>query len=123
MQDVVEFGFVPTSLVDDLSDMGQWKIRADAIEQLQHIVGDLQDVDAVLPHLPQFVRFLLTLLLLVISAESAAHRWGSYRLELVEIKFSRRIIAILGNFLYLPGPASTVHGGDGKWLIAVQIKL
>eukprot|EP00240_Pyramimonas_obovata_P013017 CAMPEP_0118947672 /NCGR_PEP_ID=MMETSP1169-20130426/46465_1 /TAXON_ID=36882 /ORGANISM="Pyramimonas obovata, Strain CCMP722" /LENGTH=250 /DNA_ID=CAMNT_0006893931 /DNA_START=202 /DNA_END=951 /DNA_ORIENTATION=- len=60
----LEFGFVPRKIVTDLQDIGNWKLRADAIETLQTVVGDLgkSDVYKVEPHLPALVRFINKLL-------------------------------------------------------------
>eukprot|EP00232_Nephroselmis_pyriformis_P009083 CAMPEP_0182896514 /NCGR_PEP_ID=MMETSP0034_2-20130328/26317_1 /TAXON_ID=156128 /ORGANISM="Nephroselmis pyriformis, Strain CCMP717" /LENGTH=435 /DNA_ID=CAMNT_0025030385 /DNA_START=326 /DNA_END=1630 /DNA_ORIENTATION=+ len=58
----VEYGFVSQQVVYDLQDIGNWKVRADAIETLQGLVEDLQDTRTVMASLPEFVRFLTTLL-------------------------------------------------------------
>ena len=56
------FGFVEASVVANLRDIGNWKVRADAIENLQGAVACLYDVTPVMPHLADFVAFLRGLL-------------------------------------------------------------
>jgi hypothetical protein len=38
----LEFGFVPGQIVRDLGEIGNWKVRADAIETLQRLVGSIR---------------------------------------------------------------------------------
>ena len=38
----MEFGFVPASIVRDLGAIGNWKVRADAIETLQRLVAAIR---------------------------------------------------------------------------------
>ena len=58
----LEFGFVPEGTITALCDLGNWKVRADAIEKLHRLVLDLPDGAPVLPTLPEFVGFLNKLL-------------------------------------------------------------
>ena len=58
----LEFGFVERQLVADLRDIGRWKVRAEAMEQLHQRVVSLSSVGRLLPALPDFVAFLQTLL-------------------------------------------------------------
>ena len=58
----LEFGFVPEGTISALCDLGNWKVRADAIEKLHRLVLDLPDGVPVLPTLPEFVGFLNKLL-------------------------------------------------------------
>jgi hypothetical protein len=57
-----EFGFVPAVTVTSLRDLGNWKSRADAIEQLRSLVDELPDAKKVLPSLGAFAGFLNKLL-------------------------------------------------------------
>ena len=59
---LLEFGFVPEGTITALCDLGNWKVRADAIEALHRLTQDLPDGTAVLPTLPEFVGFLNKLL-------------------------------------------------------------
>lgn len=38
----MEFGFVPNRVVRELGEIGNWKVRADAIETLQRLVGAIR---------------------------------------------------------------------------------
>ena len=59
----IEFGFVPSKTVSALKDLGNWKVRADAIESLHRLVLNLPDGGrAALPSLHAFVGFLNRLL-------------------------------------------------------------
>ena len=58
----MEFGFVPAGTVQSLRDLGNWKVRADAIERLHQLVLDLPSGVAVLPSLDEFTGFLVRLL-------------------------------------------------------------
>jgi len=60
----MEFGFVPRKVVQDLQDIGNWKVRADAVELLQFSVSQLSktDVPRMRPRLPELMRFLGKLL-------------------------------------------------------------
>ena len=58
-----EFGFVPHATVASLRDLGNWKVRADAIQSLHKLVLDLpRGAPRVLPSLGEFAGFLNTLL-------------------------------------------------------------
>ncbi|GAX73544.1 hypothetical protein CEUSTIGMA_g995.t1 [Chlamydomonas eustigma] len=57
----MELGFVPKSIVDDLQDIGNWKSRATAIDRLHAALRDVEDKSELLSELPQFVKFLMTL--------------------------------------------------------------
>ncbi|KAF5833410.1 armadillo-type protein [Dunaliella salina] len=57
----VEFGFVPKQVVSDLQDIGNWKSRASAIDNLHKALHDVGDKTQLLPGLPRFVAFLVTL--------------------------------------------------------------
>eukprot|EP00195_Chlamydomonas_chlamydogama_P001663 CAMPEP_0202916712 /NCGR_PEP_ID=MMETSP1392-20130828/69262_1 /ASSEMBLY_ACC=CAM_ASM_000868 /TAXON_ID=225041 /ORGANISM="Chlamydomonas chlamydogama, Strain SAG 11-48b" /LENGTH=1484 /DNA_ID=CAMNT_0049609237 /DNA_START=160 /DNA_END=4614 /DNA_ORIENTATION=+ len=57
----VEFGFVPRQVVADLQDIGNWKSRATAIDNLQKALRDADDKASVVVGLPKFVGFLMTL--------------------------------------------------------------
>ncbi|KAL6762580.1 hypothetical protein V8C86DRAFT_609916 [Haematococcus lacustris] len=56
-----EFGFVPASIVADLANIGAWKSRATAIDNLQKALHDVSDKQQLLPGLGRFVAFLVTL--------------------------------------------------------------
>ena len=58
----MEFGFVPAGTVQSLRDLGNWKVRADAIERLHQLVLDLPSGVAVIPSLDEFTGFLVRLL-------------------------------------------------------------
>lgn len=57
----VEFGFVDKGIIDALTDIGNWKARATAIDSLHQALKDIDDKAAVVSGLPQFVGFLMTL--------------------------------------------------------------
>ena len=48
--------------MQSLRDLGNWKVRADAIERLHQLVLDLPSGAAVLPSLGEFAGFLVRLL-------------------------------------------------------------
>eukprot|EP01028_Stygiella_incarcerata_P012641 TRINITY_DN7997_c0_g1_i2.p1 TRINITY_DN7997_c0_g1~~TRINITY_DN7997_c0_g1_i2.p1 ORF type:complete len:900 (+),score=210.30 TRINITY_DN7997_c0_g1_i2:357-3056(+) len=57
-----EFGFVPASLVHDLRDRSNWKVRAVAIERFLELAQMIRDTRRVVSHLREltdFLRFLL----------------------------------------------------------------
>eukprot|EP00201_Polytomella_parva_P005862 CAMPEP_0175084752 /NCGR_PEP_ID=MMETSP0052_2-20121109/28248_1 /TAXON_ID=51329 ORGANISM="Polytomella parva, Strain SAG 63-3" /NCGR_SAMPLE_ID=MMETSP0052_2 /ASSEMBLY_ACC=CAM_ASM_000194 /LENGTH=361 /DNA_ID=CAMNT_0016356619 /DNA_START=100 /DNA_END=1185 /DNA_ORIENTATION=- len=58
----MEFGFVPKSVINDLQDIGNWKLRASAIDSLQKSLREVSDKSTILPGLSQFVSFLMSLL-------------------------------------------------------------
>lgn len=58
----LQFGFVPHGTIAALCDLGNWKMRADAIETLHRLVLDLPNGVDILPTLPEFVGFLNKLL-------------------------------------------------------------
>ncbi len=63
MSGAMEFGFVPSETVSALHDLGNWKVRADAIERLSACVSDLAPGGrAALPRINEFVAFLNKLL-------------------------------------------------------------
>ena len=63
MSGAMEFGFVPSETVSALHDLGNWKVRADAIERLSACVSDLAPGGrAALPRINDFVAFLNKLL-------------------------------------------------------------
>ena len=54
-----EFGFVPSETVSALHDLGNWKVRAEAIERLGACVSGLAPGGrAALPRIDEFVAFL-----------------------------------------------------------------
>ena len=58
-----EFGFVPSETVSALHDLGNWKVRAEAIERLGACVSGLAPGGrAALPRIDEFVAFLNKLL-------------------------------------------------------------
>ncbi|KAK9817952.1 hypothetical protein WJX72_004805 [[Myrmecia] bisecta] len=57
-----EFGFVPSQIIQDLKDIGNWKVRAVAIDMLHQAVRSVDDTLVLLPTLSKFVQFLMMLL-------------------------------------------------------------
>eukprot|EP00163_Fabomonas_tropica_P001966 TRINITY_DN1145_c1_g1_i2.p1 TRINITY_DN1145_c1_g1~~TRINITY_DN1145_c1_g1_i2.p1 ORF type:complete len:1334 (-),score=342.97 TRINITY_DN1145_c1_g1_i2:21-4022(-) len=57
-----EFGFIPNDMIDLLKDDSNWKVRAQAIEELQYIVFRLEDSQPLLPHLQPLMIFLTNML-------------------------------------------------------------
>ena len=60
--DTLEFGFVPSHLMDKLNDQTNFRSRAQAVEELKMIVKELQNIHAFTPYMLHFVSFLDTLL-------------------------------------------------------------
>ncbi|GMH44231.1 hypothetical protein BSKO_12165 [Bryopsis sp. KO-2023] len=55
------FGFVPRQVVTDLKDIGNWKVRACAIDALHKSLLDVSHKKSILDSLPNFLSFLMTL--------------------------------------------------------------
>ena len=57
-----KFGIVPFQIMERLNDQGDFRSRAQAVEELKIIVMDLHDSSILMPHILQFVGFLNNLL-------------------------------------------------------------
>uniref|UniRef100_T1IXN3 TOG domain-containing protein n=1 Tax=Strigamia maritima TaxID=126957 RepID=T1IXN3_STRMM len=55
---VYEFGILPTAVISKLNDLEDWEIRCRGVDNLRQIVGALNDVSLVMPHLPNFIALL-----------------------------------------------------------------
>ncbi|XP_064623563.1 TOG array regulator of axonemal microtubules protein 1-like isoform X2 [Lineus longissimus] len=58
----LEFGVVPSHIMNELEDQENFRKRAQAVEELKSIVKDLKDVGPLLPHVLSFISFLNNLL-------------------------------------------------------------
>ena len=58
----LEFGFIPSHVMACLTDQTDFRNRSKAVEELKHILGDLDDIGCLLPHVLAFVSFLNNLL-------------------------------------------------------------
>ena len=56
------FGFIPTSLMQQLEDQENWRMRVSAVQELENIVLSLENFNDVMPYLAVFLRFLNKLL-------------------------------------------------------------
>lgn len=56
------FGFVPSSVIGSLKEVGNWRVRADAIESLRSLVAGMPDPRAMVASLGSFTQFLMGLL-------------------------------------------------------------
>ncbi len=59
--DGLEFGIVPSHIMNRLGE-GDFRLRAQAVEELKGIVNDLENPEPLAPHLLQFISFLNNLL-------------------------------------------------------------
>ena len=57
-----KFGIVPIQIMDRLNDLSDFRTRASAVEELKMIVMELHEIEALMPHILQFVGFLNNLL-------------------------------------------------------------
>lgn len=60
-----EFGIIPSHVMNQINDQENFKLRAQGVEELKRIVGDLQHQDItgnLLPHMMPFISFLNNLL-------------------------------------------------------------
>ena len=59
---LLQFGFIPINVLNQLRDTGNWKVRAAGIEELQRLVTGLTNVGPAVPHLPALMEFCAGLL-------------------------------------------------------------
>ena len=59
---LLQYGFIPINLLNQLRDSRNWKARASGIEELQRLVTSLTNIGAVVPHLPSFMELCAGLL-------------------------------------------------------------
>ena len=59
---LLQFGFIPINVLNQLRDSASWKVRASGIEELERLVSGLRNVSPVIPHLPALMDFLAGLL-------------------------------------------------------------
>lgn len=59
---LLQFGFVPINVVNQLRDATSWKVRAAGIEQLQRLAASIRGGAAMVQHLPSFMEFCVALL-------------------------------------------------------------
>ncbi|KAL3145389.1 hypothetical protein ABBQ38_001639 [Trebouxia sp. C0009 RCD-2024] len=57
----MEFGFVPSQVVKELEEIGNWKARSAAVDKLYSALQKVQDKDMLLPTLSKLLRFLAIL--------------------------------------------------------------
>lgn len=55
----IEYGFVPISVMSKLRDQSNWRVRAQGIEELKTLMGQLRDTAPVYPNLGSLVTLLL----------------------------------------------------------------
>ena len=59
---LLQYGFIPINLLNQLRDAKNWKVRAAGIEELQRVVSSLSNVAPAVPHLPSFMELCAVLL-------------------------------------------------------------
>ncbi|WIA17459.1 hypothetical protein OEZ85_014304 [Tetradesmus obliquus] len=58
----LKFGFLPAQALQEINELGQWKTRSAALQQVQQGLASLADKSMLLQQLPEFMEFLVQLL-------------------------------------------------------------
>eukprot|EP00775_Hariotina_reticulata_P004304 gene4304-4556_t len=58
----LKYGFLPAQVLLDINDLGNWKNRSQAVEQVQQALSSMADKSQLVHHLPQLVDFMTQLL-------------------------------------------------------------
>ena len=56
------FGFIPTTLMQQLEDQENWRLRVNAVQELENIVMSMENFNDVMPYMAVLIRFLNKLL-------------------------------------------------------------
>ena len=79
------FGFIPPSLMQQLEDQDNWRLRISAIQELESIVTSLDSFEEVMPYMAVLVRFLNKLL-----------EDSNFKISISTLNILREIICVQG---------------------------
>ncbi len=109
-----DFGVIPSHVMDKLNDQGNFRTRAQAVEELKMIIRDLKDVSALNPHVLQFISFLNNLL------DDPNFKITTVTLEILGLLVEKLNVGVKPNLKHLV-LALTKRMGDNKIVIRQAI--